>query len=53
MPVEDISDSLEDSGFNVINVRQLTTNRKARNGQTYMETLPLFLVILTRNVKSE
>jgi hypothetical protein len=43
-PAEDISNSLEDLGFNVINVRQLTTNRRAPNGQTYVETLPLFLV---------
>jgi hypothetical protein len=28
-PVKDISNSLEDLGFNVINLRQLTTNRRA------------------------
>jgi hypothetical protein len=36
-----------------MNVRQLTTNLTARNGQTYVETLPVFLVTLTRNVKSQ
>jgi hypothetical protein len=51
-PAEDISNSLKDLGFNVINVRQLT-NRGAPNVQTYVETLPLFLVTLTRNVKSQ
>jgi hypothetical protein len=49
-PAEDISNSLEDLGFNV--VRQLTTNRRAPNGQTHVETLPLFLVTLIRYVKS-
>jgi hypothetical protein len=47
-PVGDISDILEDLAFSIINVRQLT-NRRASNGQTYVETLPLFLVTLIRN----
>jgi hypothetical protein len=51
-PKEDISNSLEKVGFNVINVRQLATNQRALNGQAYMEILPLFLVTLTRNVIS-
>jgi hypothetical protein len=51
-PAEDISYSLENLGFNVINVRQLTTNRRSLNGQTHVETLTLFFVTLTRNVKS-
>jgi hypothetical protein len=46
-------DSLEDLGFNVINVRQLTTSRRAPHGQADVETLPLFLVTLTRNLKSQ
>jgi hypothetical protein len=33
-PAEDISNSLEGLGFSVINVRQLTTNRRAPNGHT-------------------
>jgi hypothetical protein len=53
MPAEDISNNLEDLGFNVINVRQLMTNRRAPYGQTYVETLPIFLVTLTRNLKSQ
>jgi hypothetical protein len=50
---DDISSSLEDLGFNVINVRRLTTNRGPPNGQTHMETLPLILVTLIRNAKSQ
>jgi hypothetical protein len=48
-PSEDISNILEDLGFNVINVRQMTATRRALNGQTHVEILPLFLVTLTRN----
>jgi hypothetical protein len=50
---EDTSSSLEYLGFKVINVRQLTTNRRATNGKGYVETVPLFLVTLTRKVKSQ
>jgi hypothetical protein len=50
---EDISNSVEGLGFNVINMKQLTTNRRAPNGQIYVETLPPFLVTLTGNVKSQ
>jgi hypothetical protein len=47
-PQEDISDSLEDLGFNVINVRQMTANRRATHRQTYVDALPLFLTTLTK-----
>jgi hypothetical protein len=50
---ENISNNLEDLGFNVITVRQMMANRLARNGQTHVEPLPLFLVTLTRNIKSQ
>jgi hypothetical protein len=43
-PAEDISNSLEDLGFNFINVRQMTANRRAPHRQAYVETLPLFLL---------
>jgi hypothetical protein len=33
MTAEDISNSLEDLGFNVINVRQMMANRRAPHGQ--------------------
>jgi hypothetical protein len=52
-PAEDISSSLENLGFNIINVRQFTTNRREPYGQTYVKNLPLFLVTLTRNLKSQ
>jgi hypothetical protein len=48
----DISNSLEDLGFNVINVRQTTAPRTAPNGQTHVEYLRVSLVTLTRNIKS-
>jgi hypothetical protein len=53
IPPENISNSLEDLGFNVINVRQMTAIRRAPKGQTHVELLPLFLVTLTRNIKSQ
>jgi hypothetical protein len=52
-PVEDKSNSLENSGFEVINVRKMTANRRAPDGQTHVEPLPLSLVTLTRNIKSQ
>jgi hypothetical protein len=53
MPAEDISNSLEDLGFNIMKVRQMMATRTAINSQTHVEPLPLFLVTLTRNVKSQ
>jgi hypothetical protein len=53
MPAENISHNLEGFGYNLINVRQMTATQRAPNGQTQMETLPLFLVTLTRNIKSK
>jgi hypothetical protein len=50
---EDISNSLEYLGFSVISARHLTTSRRAGNGQTHVESLPLFLVSLTRKLKSQ
>jgi hypothetical protein len=48
-PTKDISSSLGDVSFNIINVRQMTATRRAPN----VESLPLFLVTLTRNIKSQ
>jgi hypothetical protein len=39
--------------FNVIKVREMTATPRAPNGHTHVEPLPLFLVILTRNIKSQ
>jgi hypothetical protein len=50
---EDICNSLEYLGFNVVNLRQMTTIRRAPNGQTQVEPLHLFYFILTRNIKSQ
>jgi hypothetical protein len=52
-PAEDVSNSLEDLGFDVISVRQMTATRSASNEQTHEKTLALFLVTLTRNIKSQ
>jgi hypothetical protein len=43
-PSEDISNYLEDLGFNVSNVRQLTATRRASSGQPHVENLHLFLL---------
>jgi hypothetical protein len=48
-PVEDISNSLQYLGFNNKNVRQMKVNQRAPHRQTYVETLPLFLVTLTKD----
>jgi hypothetical protein len=48
-PFEVISNNLED----VINVRQMTATRTEPNGQIHVESLTLFSVTLTRNVKSQ
>jgi hypothetical protein len=53
MPVEDISNSLEDLVFYGINVRQMKVTQTAPNKQTPMAPLPLFLITLTRNRKSK
>jgi hypothetical protein len=52
-PAEDISNSLEDLGLNVINGRQIMANRKAPHGHAYVETHPLLLVTLIRNLNSQ
>jgi hypothetical protein len=48
---ETISNSIEDFGFNVISLRQMTANRRAPHIQNYVEAL-LFLVTLTKTKKS-
>jgi hypothetical protein len=51
MPAKDISNNLEDLGFNIIKVRQMTATQSAPNGQIHVELITLFLVTLTRNIK--
>jgi hypothetical protein len=43
-PAEDISNGLQELGFRVLSVRQMTTNHRSSEGQT--QKLPLFLVTL-------
>jgi hypothetical protein len=52
-PAEDISNSLEYIGFSVIHVSQITAIQTAPKGQTDVETHPLFLLTLTRNIRSQ
>jgi hypothetical protein len=53
MPVKDISNGLEDLGFNVINVRQMSATWTALTEHTSVAPLHLFLVTLSINVKSQ
>jgi hypothetical protein len=53
MLAKDISNRLENLGFNVINMRQVAATIAAPNGQAHVQTLPLFVVTLRRNVKSQ
>jgi hypothetical protein len=48
--VEHISNSLENLGLSVNDVRQMTPTQRAPNEQTDVEFLPLLLVTLTRNI---
>jgi hypothetical protein len=51
-PVEDITNSLEDLGFNVINVRQNDVHSKSTQSTKPCGS-SLFLVTLTRSIKSQ
>jgi hypothetical protein len=52
-PAEDISNSVEDVGFYVFNARQMTATGEAPNGNPHLETLPLFPVTFTKNIKPQ
>jgi hypothetical protein len=52
-PVDDISSSLEDLGFNVINVRQTTATQTAPVGKAHVEPLFIFPFTLTINIISQ
>jgi hypothetical protein len=52
LPEEVICNSLENLGFNIINVRQMMATR-APSGQTHVEPLSLFLVTLRSKIKSQ
>jgi hypothetical protein len=51
-PAEDISNGLQDLGYSVLSVKQMTASRPSLEGGNYTSNLPLFLVILTRDSKS-
>jgi hypothetical protein len=51
-PAEDISDGLVNLGFDVINVKQMTTTRRSPPEKSKIITLQLFLVSLPRTPKS-
>jgi hypothetical protein len=53
MRVEEISNNLEGICFDVFNMRYMTATWTAPNRQAYVEPLPLVLVTLTRNIKSQ
>jgi hypothetical protein len=52
-PAEDISDGLVSLGFDVISVKQISSTRRPSAEGTSVVNLPLFLVTLTRNPKSQ
>jgi hypothetical protein len=52
-PAQDISDGLVSLGFDVINVKQMTTTRQSPPVETKVISLPLFLMTLPRTPKSQ
>jgi hypothetical protein len=52
-PAEDISDGLVSLGFDVISVKQMTSTRRPSAEGASQINLPLFLVTLPRNQKSQ
>jgi hypothetical protein len=52
-PAEDISNALVDLGFDIINVKQMTSRKNIRDGGTQATNLPLFLVTLPRTENSK
>jgi hypothetical protein len=52
-PAEDICDGLVSLGFDVVNVKQMTTTRRSPPEVPKISNLPLFLVTLPRTAKSQ
>jgi hypothetical protein len=52
-PAEDLSKGLQDLGFSVLSVKQMTASRPSPEGGSRTSNLPLFLITLTRNPKSQ
>jgi hypothetical protein len=52
-PAQDISDGLMDLAFDIISIKQMTTNRRSPPEEPKILNLPLFLVTLPRTAKSQ
>jgi hypothetical protein len=52
-PAEDISNGLQDLGFSVLSVNQLTATRPLPEGGSHTVNLPLFLITLSNTPKSQ
>jgi hypothetical protein len=52
-PAEDICDGLVSLGFDVVNVKQMTTTSGTPSEEPKLSNLPLFLVTLPRTAKSQ
>jgi hypothetical protein len=52
-PAKDISEGLENLGFDVVSVKQMTTTRRSPSDETTTRNLPLLLITLPRTAKSQ
>jgi hypothetical protein len=52
-PAEDISEGLMNLGFDVVSVKQMTTNRQSPSDERTNRNLSLFLINLPRKAKSQ
>jgi hypothetical protein len=52
-PDEDISEGLMELDFDIISVKQITSNRRSQSEETPTKNLPLFLITLPRKAKSQ
>jgi hypothetical protein len=52
-PAEDIASSLQDLGFTIISVKQMTSSRPNPESRSHPTNLPLFLITLERSEKSK
>jgi hypothetical protein len=50
---KDISEGLENLGFDVVSVKQMTTTRRSPSDESTTRNLPLFLLTLPRTAKSQ
>jgi hypothetical protein len=52
-PAQDISNGLEDVGFHIIRVKQMSANRHSPSEGALPKNIPLFLITLPRTEKSK